>query len=1406
MPIQELVNFRTKYPQYGDLSDGDLAAKLAGKFPDAYSDLPSLVAKEVPEEKPSFRSEIMGPITHAISALAFDVPRTAMDMQINRGEPGAEQAKKFLYPEQQTLPGKMLRFGLEAPATAVGGAGKLAGKAFELAGKKLGVEAAKGAVKAAPSLINKASLLGKRVVQGAAGGATFGAATTAPTPEEYAKNIGANAKFGAAIPMALTGAGAAGGIVGKGLTKAGHFISEQIGGVTKATRETIARLGADRVFDPLKEQANYVGQVLVPKAQAKLSSSINKFTKNIEDVAVKQFKVPQAVVDDIKSFGVRGVRKTSETNANSTQGIVTKIQQGMDAKEEAAHTSYREAIKSFKGRDITADIFYRTIQASLRNKGWVDLRGNPTSRYKSGLNTTYDKLTDLYRDMKTRTSKGKEISGRLLSKEDFSTYRDILWDMIKERPSDIIIHKARYALYNAAEASGMKGIQAARDAERVVAEANKRFQTTRGELKGILSEPTLERFYKLSQQKVKSLRDLEKYTGVKIVDDIRQINAAKYLRDLEGKLLDPSGLEKDLHATGNPKASILKDAYKKLLGKNIMDDLDAHFANRDFRMVTDVPGTGGTIYPSRAGFLRTGIAGAAKKYYKDIKPAFIQGRKRLEGVGKKVGGYYQTPLSLSKQGQTMLQGKKGFAGFGSSDIKRLTPDELRLEFTEPRRFSIKQLQREFYRRVDDVFSEAEDEIISEKGYVGDSVDYRAWGRVLGLSDEVAEDFRYRFIEPSYFKGVGEAYVLPTLNSLKNSTKLSVGHFTSIVNQSSVGTLEREVLLESLRKWKKINTYVDTGELGTNAVDPETIWYLAKKIIDSNPRQYKSLIRSKRKGPDIFGKGGFTSFGGDVYTGEKELTTKILRKLEGRSTVSKQFISDLTNQPELKQAERDLIRQTLNEYGDTVSVKEFADKVKVQLLPLKLGSSLSSKELRGMDTSELSNREIYELQKSMKGWAPQYEGVVLPDGVRGPIASYFERIYESPIKTSAGDIHYGGSRSPQNYFAHTRIEDLPTKGNYTDFSSGKAVKGVAVSKEPTRRIIELQSDLFQKGNLKSSVSYGGSKKITTSEQNIKTLRLYENTWHERIIREEIKQAAKDGKTKLQFPTGETAMKIEGLGINQGEGWRLKDSSDIVNLSELKVGQELRRFDEKWIITDVLSDGKFRAIPKDAYEKQLHSIMDTAPYPSKAEALKRMERSSSIETFDISGKIDTNNPIYRFYEKEVARYLKRVAPDTKLITDKQGVTWYQMDVPKAAKNRPIEAFAAAGAPVLLAPRKKEQPRILEGEASTYGWGEKLNKDTFSGEEFNPEGITVAMRNVPMGTKVKVTDKKTGKTVVATVNDGGPAEKTKRVVDLSKGAWKALGYNKAGLAQVSVEILEEGKGNSYPRSKPSLIKSRK
>lgn len=140
---------------------------------------------------------------------------------------------------------------------------------------------------------------------------------------------------------------------------------------------------------------------------------------------------------------------------------------------------------------------------------------------------------------------------------------------------------------------------------------------------------------------------------------------------------------------------------------------------------------------------------------------------------------------------------------------------------------------------------------------------------------------------------------------------------------------------------------------------------------------------------------------------------------------------------------------------------------------------------------------------------------------------------------------------------------------------------------------------------------------------------------------------------------------------------------------------------------------------------------------------------------------------------------------------------------SKNFGKMAIAAGGATALgasnanamaLRPKVVKEGQSYTGQASTYGWGEKLNKNTFSGEKFDPKGVTVAMRNVPMGSTVEVKDNKTGKVIEARVNDGGPGKRTHRVVDLSQGAWKALGYQRPGLASVTVKVKKIGGGKQY------------
>ena len=87
---------------------------------------------------------------------------------------------------------------------------------------------------------------------------------------------------------------------------------------------------------------------------------------------------------------------------------------------------------------------------------------------------------------------------------------------------------------------------------------------------------------------------------------------------------------------------------------------------------------------------------------------------------------------------------------------------------------------------------------------------------------------------------------------------------------------------------------------------------------------------------------------------------------------------------------------------------------------------------------------------------------------------------------------------------------------------------------------------------------------------------------------------------------------------------------------------------------------------------------------------------------------------------------------------------------------------------------------GLASVYST--ESGSRTSSGGRLNPGALTAAHRSLPFGTKVRVTNKKNGRSVVVTINDRGPFVRG-RVIDVTPAAARALGFS--GLAPVSLEV---------------------
>ena len=77
------------------------------------------------------------------------------------------------------------------------------------------------------------------------------------------------------------------------------------------------------------------------------------------------------------------------------------------------------------------------------------------------------------------------------------------------------------------------------------------------------------------------------------------------------------------------------------------------------------------------------------------------------------------------------------------------------------------------------------------------------------------------------------------------------------------------------------------------------------------------------------------------------------------------------------------------------------------------------------------------------------------------------------------------------------------------------------------------------------------------------------------------------------------------------------------------------------------------------------------------------------------------------------------------------------------------------------------------------------TASGQRLNPSAMTAAHRSLPFGTKVKVTEPRSGRSVVVTINDRGPFIRG-RVIDLTSGAASVIGIKGRGVGRVVAEVL--------------------
>ena len=119
-----------------------------------------------------------------------------------------------------------------------------------------------------------------------------------------------------------------------------------------------------------------------------------------------------------------------------------------------------------------------------------------------------------------------------------------------------------------------------------------------------------------------------------------------------------------------------------------------------------------------------------------------------------------------------------------------------------------------------------------------------------------------------------------------------------------------------------------------------------------------------------------------------------------------------------------------------------------------------------------------------------------------------------------------------------------------------------------------------------------------------------------------------------------------------------------------------------------------------------------------------------------------------------------------------------LPASMPAQPSEPFTA------ISVKSPDPSKTLYGLASYYAQKFEGRK-TANGEIFRHSMMTAACNVLPLGTYVRVTNLKNNKVIIVKTNDR-LHPKTRRIIDLTYTAATRLGFIKAGLTRVKIEVL--------------------
>jgi hypothetical protein len=448
---------------------------------------------------------------------------------------------------------------------------------------------------------------------------------------------------------------------------------------------------------------------------------------------------------------------------------------------------------------------------------------------------------------------------------------------------------------------------------------------------------------------------------------------------------------------------------------------------------------------------------------------------------------------------------------------------------------------------------------------------------------------------------------------------------------------------------------------------------------------------------VSGAGALPVVGG-VTRGVSKLTTKTLGRLRPwlAKTVDKRLVEDLLRRPDVSQVERNLLTEALDEYSDKrIDVARFTSSVQRKLLPLQV-----------LEVNPRPPGVGPPLQDYMRSGRSSVHPGDIPANDSQSIVGEHARVYWGE---SVPDV--GSHFTVPNTYAHTRSYDLM---------------------DGTRKVLEVQSDLIQH-ELDTAVLYDPYYSSNLTRDQVREFfdfrRDHKKTWWKRIVREETRLAAGEGKSAVEFPTGETAAKIQtwvadenyfdlssfSVRVDETLDTYSNDYRDIVRdpsewksyLYEILPKQNplFRRSD---VSLKSIADASVSYGPGGSDENVLQYLLaEYGPYVigrhpevktlsalgtmSKKEFLEFVEenplspdefvkslRYIEHNFYRVNDLVETTKVpdkykgLYDLYDKDIRNFVKKTY-GAREITDPYGNSWMHIDLAPEEKNRLIDVFS-------------------------------------------------------------------------------------------------------------------------------------